>query len=125
LFSENSVNHVIIKSKNGWDHKWLNEGKKGSFISGSSVDDRFLLELSEENKRWLTGSKLSGTSIIKGVNKFDIIIGLSKCNMSIFIESIIGVGTKEGNSEFISGSIFFKSITSELKRWWSSFLLDP
>jgi hypothetical protein len=50
LLSENSLNLVLGESENGWDHEWFDVVEKGIFVSGSSIDVDFLLELSEEDK---------------------------------------------------------------------------
>jgi hypothetical protein len=122
---EYCLNMFLVEIENSWNLKWLNESKKGFRSSFSIVNDNFLLELSEEDKGWLCGSKFGSAGGIKSVNERNFIIFHGKFGMSISVKLIIEVGSEESNDEFISGGLFFKSITGEFLGWWSSFLLDP
>jgi hypothetical protein len=125
LLSENSLDLVLGESENGWDHEWFDVAKKGFFISGSRVDVNFLLELSEEDKGWLSGTEFGSASSIKVVDERNFFLGIRKFDVSFGIESIFEVGTEESNDEFISGGLFFKSITGKFSGSWSGFLEDP
>jgi hypothetical protein len=111
--------------ENGWDHEWFDEGKEGIFISGSGVDDGFLLELSEEDKGWLLSSEFGGASGISVVDESNFLLRIGKFDVSFSVESIGEVGSEESNGEFISGGLLFKSIAGNFKGWWSGFLEDP
>jgi hypothetical protein len=125
LLSENSLNLVLSESENGWDHEWLDVVEKGIFVSGSSIDVDFLLELSEEDKGWLFGTEFGSASGIKVVNEGNFFLGIRKFDVSFVVKSIISVSTKESNDEFISGGLFFKSIAGKLSGCWSGLLEDP
>jgi len=125
LLSENSLDLIFGECENGWDHEWLDESKKGFFVSGSSVYDNFLLELSEEDKGWLSSSEFGGASGIKVVDESDFLLRFGQFDVSLSVESIFEVGTEESNDEFIGSGLLFKSITGKFSGWWSSFLKDP
>lgn len=125
LLSENSLDLIFGELENGWDHEWFDEGKEGIFISGSGVDDGFLLELSEEDKGWLLSSEFGGASGISVVDESNFLLRIGKFDVSFSVESIGEVGSEESNGEFISSGLFFKSIAGNFKGWWSGFLEDP
>jgi len=125
LLSENSLNLILGESEDGWDHEWFDVSKKGIFVSGSGIDVNFLLELSEEDKGWLSSSEFSGASSIEVVDESNFLLRIGKFDVSISVESIIKVGSEESNSEFVSSGLLFKSITGELSGCWSGFLENP
>jgi len=125
LLSENSLDLILGEGEDGWDHEWFDEGKEIIFISFTSVDDGFLLELSEEDKGWLSGTEFGSASGIKVVDESNFLLGIGKFDVSLSVESISEVGTEESNGEFISGGLLFKSIAGNFKGWWSGLLEDP
>jgi len=59
------------------------------------------------------------------VDKSSFFFRIRKFDVSFVVESVIKVGTKESNGEFILFNFFFKSSTGQFLGWWSSLLENP
>ena len=113
LLSENRLDLIFGELENGWDHEWFDECKKGIFIGGTSVNDDFLLELSEVDKGWLSSSEFGGASGIEVVDESNLLLGIGKFDVSFSVESISEVSSEESNGEFIGGGFLLKSIAGK------------
>jgi len=124
LLSKDSLDLILGELKNSWDHKWLDEGRKGVLISGSSIGVLGGLELSEEDNSWSLDSLGLGALGILNVDESDLVLSGSIWEMSILVESRV-VLSEVSNNEFVVLDSLGKSIAISGLGWWSRLLGDP
>jgi hypothetical protein len=107
--SEDSLDLILGELKDSWDHKWLDEGRKGVLISGSGIGVLGSLELSEEDNSWALDSLGLGALGILNIDESDLVLSGSIWEMSIFIESRV-VLSEVSNHEFVILNSLGKSI---------------
>lgn len=124
LLSEDSLNLILGEFKDSWDHEWLDKGRKGVLISGSSIGVLGCLELSEEDNSWALDSLGLGALGILNVDESDLILSGSIWEVSILVESRV-VLSEVSNNEFVVLDSLGKSIAISGLGWWSRLLGDP